>query len=50
MEIYLSEKYALQIISISKQFGVDAQIIGHVELADKKQVTIKNKEGDFIYD
>ena len=49
MEIYLPEKYASQIISISKQFGVDAQIIGHVELADKKQVTIKNKEENFIY-
>jgi hypothetical protein len=28
----------LDLIAISKSFGVDAQIIGRVEAADKKQV------------
>lgn len=49
MEIYLPEKYASNIISISKQFGVEAQIIGRVEASEQKQVTLKTAQGEFIY-
>lgn len=51
MEIYTDEKAASQIISISKSFGVDAQIIGRVEKsADKKnKLTIRSKHDEFIY-
>jgi phosphoribosylformylglycinamidine cyclo-ligase len=49
MEIYVEEKYAEQIISISKSFGVDAKVIGRVEAATTKQVTIKSEVGDYIY-
>jgi phosphoribosylformylglycinamidine cyclo-ligase len=49
MEIYIEEKYANEIISISKQFGVDAQIIGRVESATQKKVTIKSELGEFVY-
>lgn len=51
MEIYTDEKAASQIISISKSFGVEAQIIGRVEKsADKKnKLTIRSKHGEFIY-
>lgn len=49
MEIYLDQAYADEIISISKSFGIDAQIVGRVETADKKQVTITSEKGEFVY-
>jgi phosphoribosylformylglycinamidine cyclo-ligase len=49
MEIYVSENLAGAIINISNNFGVAAQIIGRVEEADKKQVTIQSEFGEFIY-
>ena len=49
MEIYLSEKFADQVLAISKEFGVDAKIIGRVETAQHKQVTIKSEFGEFQY-
>ena len=50
LEMYLSEHHASRIISISKSFGVDAKIIGRVELSEKKKLTIKSSEGNFEYD
>jgi phosphoribosylformylglycinamidine cyclo-ligase len=49
MEAYVSENIAAQLIAISKSFGVDAQVIGKVEAAAKKQVTVKSAGGSFIY-
>lgn len=51
MEIYTDEKTANQIISISKSFDVDAQIIGRVlKSPDKKnKLTIQSEYGQFIY-
>ncbi len=49
MEIYIDAAYADEIISISKSFGIDAQIVGRVETADKKQVTITSEKGEFVY-
>ncbi len=49
MELYVPQHIADDIIKISQSFGVDAQIIGHVEVADKKQVTITSPYGEFIY-
>ena len=51
MEIYTDVKSAEKIISISRSFGVDAQIIGRVEKsADKKnKLTIKSLHGEFQY-
>jgi phosphoribosylformylglycinamidine cyclo-ligase len=49
MEIYLPEKYASQVISISQNFGVDAKIIGRVEASERKRVTIKGELGEFNY-
>ena len=49
IELYVPQEIAAELISISKSFGVDAQIIGHVEKADKKQVTITSPMGEFIY-
>jgi len=41
MEIYTTEKDAGNIISISKSFGVEAQVIGKVEESEKKELVIK---------
>lgn len=49
MEIYINPAYADEVISISKSFGIDAQIVGRVENAEKKQVTIKSEFGEFKY-
>jgi phosphoribosylformylglycinamidine cyclo-ligase len=40
LEIYTNEKDADKIISISKNFGVNAQVIGRVEASDKKELLI----------
>jgi phosphoribosylformylglycinamidine cyclo-ligase len=48
-EIYISPSYADEIISISKEFNVNAKIIGYVEGADKKALTIKSEFGTFQY-
>jgi phosphoribosylformylglycinamidine cyclo-ligase len=42
MEFYLPENIAADIIQISKQYNVDAQIVGRVEKSDKKRLTIKS--------
>jgi phosphoribosylformylglycinamidine cyclo-ligase len=51
MEIYTDEKSALQIIAISKSFGVDAQVVGRVEKSKNKKnsLTIKSEYGTFEY-
>ena len=41
LEIYTNEKDAESIISVSKNFGVDAQVIGRVEDSTKKELLIK---------
>jgi len=49
MELYVPQEIANELIKISESFGVDAKIIGHVEAADKKQVTIRSEFGEFVY-
>jgi phosphoribosylformylglycinamidine cyclo-ligase len=49
MELYVSETIANDIISISKSFNIDAQIIGRVEKSNSKQLSISTKEGVFKY-
>jgi phosphoribosylformylglycinamidine cyclo-ligase len=49
MELYVPEEIAADLIKISQSFGVEAQIIGRVEAADKKQVTVRSEFGEFIY-
>ncbi|MBI1288147.1 MAG: phosphoribosylformylglycinamidine cyclo-ligase [Flavobacteriales bacterium] len=48
MELYVPEEIAADIISISKSFNVDAQIVGRVEEGAKK-LTIRSEFGEFIY-
>ena len=49
LEIYTDEKSAEEMIKIANSFNIKAQIIGHVEASDKKQLTIKSKYGVFEY-
>lgn len=49
MELYVSPEIANEIIKISKTFNVDAQVIGRVESASKKALTIKSEYGEFNY-
>jgi len=49
MEIYVSPEIAEAIIVISKSFGVDARIIGHVETGEGKKLTISSSVGTFEY-
>lgn len=41
LEIYTDEKNADRMISISKEFGIDAQVIGRIEAAEKKSLEIR---------
>jgi phosphoribosylformylglycinamidine cyclo-ligase len=49
MELYVSPEIADDIISISKSFNINAQIIGRVEASKTKKLTIKSEFGKFKY-
>ncbi|MCB0447109.1 MAG: phosphoribosylformylglycinamidine cyclo-ligase [Gelidibacter sp.] len=49
MELYVSPEIAEDLISISKSFNVDAQIVGRVEASSEKKLTIKSEFGVFEY-
>ena len=49
MEIYCPAECAEQIIALSKNFGVDARIIGRIEEATTKKLTIVSPYGTFEY-
>lgn len=50
MEIYLPEKYAEEVIAISRNFNIDAKVIGHVENGTAGKVTLTTAEGTFTYE
>jgi len=49
MEIYVKPEIAEDIISISKSFNVDAQVVGYVKSSSEKRLTIKSEFGVFEY-
>ncbi len=49
MEIYLKPEHAERVIEISKSFGIDARIIGRIEEAETKRLTIISDKGTFEY-
>jgi len=49
MELYVPKEIANNIIEISKSFDVDAKIIGRVEAAENKKLTIRSEFGEFNY-
>lgn len=48
-ELYVPQEIAEEIISISNEFNVDAQIIGRCESNEGKKLTIKSEFGEFEY-
>ena len=50
MEVYISPEYAEEVIAISKSFGIDAQIVGHIEESGgNKELIIRSDYGVFTY-
>ena len=49
MELYVSPEIAEDIMSISKSYNVNAQIIGEVSASETKKLTIKSEFGVFEY-
>lgn len=49
MELYVPESLAADVISIAGEFGIAAQVIGHVEAASVKKVTVKSQAGEYHY-
>ncbi|WP_297692716.1 AIR synthase related protein [uncultured Eudoraea sp.] len=49
MELYVKESLAKDLIAISQEFNVDAQIVGYVESNTTKKLTIESEYGTFNY-
>lgn len=49
MELYVDQSIAEDIIDISESFGVAAKVVGRVEAAETKSLTISSEFGEFRY-
>lgn len=49
LEVYLPEQGAQQVIDIARSFGIEAQICGYCERAEKNQLDIISPYGTFSY-
>jgi phosphoribosylformylglycinamidine cyclo-ligase len=49
LEVFTNEKDAESIIAVSKQFGIEAKIVGRVEAGDKKELVLKVGEEEVVY-
>lgn len=49
LEVVLPAKDADKVIAISKSFDIDAQIVGRIEQAEKKELIIRSEFGEFNY-
>ena len=49
MELYVDEAIADELIAIATAFGIDGQIVGRVEAAQGKKLTIQGPYGTFSY-
>jgi phosphoribosylformylglycinamidine cyclo-ligase len=49
MEVYLPEKFAKEVIEIARLYEIDARVIGRVEPAATKKLTIEGQFGRFEY-
>ena len=50
MELYVAPEDAARIIEISQSFGVEAQIVGRVEAAERNELTIHSPYGTLSYE
>ncbi|MBP3357237.1 MAG: phosphoribosylformylglycinamidine cyclo-ligase [Rikenellaceae bacterium] len=49
LELYVDPQVANDIIKISREYGVDARVIGHVEPSDTAMVTVYKDGEEYIY-
>ncbi len=49
LEVYLPEAHAARLVEIAQSFNVEAQVVGRVEAAAAKQVTVRSEHGSFTY-
>ena len=49
LEVYLQAEHAQEVIAISKDFNIDARIIGRIEKSDSKELIIRSEFGEFKY-
>ncbi|MGA1771212.1 MAG: AIR synthase related protein [Flavobacteriaceae bacterium] len=49
LEFYVAQEDAQTIIDIAKSFNIDAQVVGRVEAAESKKLTISSELGIFEY-
>ncbi|MGB3778336.1 MAG: AIR synthase-related protein [Tunicatimonas sp.] len=49
LEVYLPEAFAKQVIEIAESYGIAAQVVGSVEAAASKKVTVRSEHGEFTY-
>ncbi len=49
MEIYVAPQDAEKVIKVAQSYGIDAQVIGHVEDAECNRLTIRSEAGTFEY-
>lgn len=49
MELYIAAEFAPAIIDTASRFNIEAKIIGRVEEAPSKKVTVKSEFGEFHY-
>ncbi len=49
LDMYTSQANAEEIISLAAQFNIEAQLVGRVEAADKKELIIRGPFGEFVF-
>jgi phosphoribosylformylglycinamidine cyclo-ligase len=49
LDVYTSAAIAEEIIALAASFNIDAQIVGRVEAAEKKELVIRSAFGEFVF-
>jgi phosphoribosylformylglycinamidine cyclo-ligase len=49
MELYVPEEFASELITIAKDFGIEAKVIGRCENSKEKRLSIISEKGNFSY-
>lgn len=49
-EVYVSPQDADRVIEVSRNFGIEAQVVGHIEACDHKELIIRSQFGTFTYE
>jgi phosphoribosylformylglycinamidine cyclo-ligase len=49
LEVILPPEHAEEVIAISRSFNIDAQIVGRIESAEKKELILRTEFGEFTY-